>query len=116
MNAFFFTTPSVQWSKVAGFFPDVSYAIVKTEGGPRRENEVKRTKECEEEKINGCEALTCVGLSRINGDETKRALPAKNEQSEHVSACDASICLQFSASAWVVMLVFPEPNAESASP
>jgi len=53
--------------------------------------------------------------SSVNGEETRSALPAKYEQSEQVSACDASICLQLSASAWLAILVLPEPNAVSAS-
>jgi hypothetical protein len=85
-KAIFFTESSKQWLRITGFFPDVSYAIVRRTGGPRRENEVKRTNECEGEKIKGCAMLVWAELSRINGEETNRALPAKNEQMEHVSA------------------------------
>jgi hypothetical protein len=73
--------------------------MVRRTGGARRENDVKRRKECEGEKINGWINVSSVELSNANGEEMKRALPAKNEQMEHVSACDASMCLQFAASA-----------------
>jgi len=86
MYAFFFTTPSKQWLRITGFFPDIGYAIVWRTGGARRENEVKRTKECEEVKIKGCAMLACAELSIVKGEETKKALPEKNEQVEHVSA------------------------------
>jgi hypothetical protein len=73
--------------------------MVRRTGGARRENDVKRRKECVGEKINGWINVSSVELSNANGEEMKRALPAKNEQMEHVSACDASMCLQFAASA-----------------
>lgn len=99
MNANFFTEPSMHWLNVAGFFPEVNYAIVMREGGARRENDVKRREECEDGKINGSINASSIEFSNANGEETKRALPAKKEQMEHVSACDASRCLQCAASA-----------------
>jgi len=73
--------------------------MVRKTGGARRENDVKRRKECVGEKINGWINVSSVKFSREYGEETKRDLPAKNEQMEHVSACEASMCLQFAASA-----------------
>jgi hypothetical protein len=73
--------------------------MVRRTGGARRENDVKRRKECVGEKINGWINVSSMGFSIVYGEETKRTLPAKNEQMEHVSACDASMCLQFAASA-----------------
>ena len=99
MKVNFFTEPSIHWLNAAGFFPEVSYAMVRRTGGARRENDVKRRKECVGEKINGWINVSSVEFSREYGEETKRALPAKNEQMEHVSACEASMCLQFAASA-----------------
>jgi hypothetical protein len=67
-------------------------------GGARREKDVKKRKECGWRKFWKRISVSMTELSRRNDEATIDELPAANEQSEQVSACDASRCLQFSAS------------------
>jgi len=68
-------------------------------GGPRWEDDAKKSREYEEETKGRYPTTNSSEVSHKKGEERKIALPAKYEHNEHVSAWEASACLQCAASA-----------------
>jgi len=71
---------------ITGLIPAFSYAIVWLSGGPRWEDEAKKSKEYEEETKGRYPMTTSSEVFQRRGDDRKIALPAKYEHNEHVSA------------------------------